>query len=83
MIAAEFGKLYSDRVDEDLFKFAFNNANSLFIKFAFKHDVINPDMLHKKEMINFVLRKLKSFNQTELLMNILIFTDFRQWSDQE
>jgi hypothetical protein len=83
MIAAEYGKLYSDRVDDDLFKYAVNNSNSVFIKFAFKKGLLNPDILHKKEIIIFLMNKLKSFSHTELIMNIMMFTDFRQWSDHE
>ena len=62
MVAAEYGKYYLDKVDDNLLKFAIDNANSVFIKFAFRKGLFSGAMLHKKEMISFLLGKLKGFS---------------------
>ena len=45
-IAAEYGNLYPLNDDEKkaLMKFAINNSNEIFLKYAFKNDIFNENI---------------------------------------
>lgn len=63
----------------DLLIFAINNSNEEFIKKACRKKIFDSEILHEPKMIEFYLKVLKQGNQTELMLNIFNFLDYKLW----
>ena len=80
MIAADFGYVYrKQHAHIDLLKFALNNENELFLKFALKFDVFESGLLETKDMIDTIMKTLIDGTKTELILNVCIYSDFSAW----
>lgn len=79
LIAADYGKFYRECATVKLLQFAIDNSNVVFIKHALRKKLIDPLVLNNQEMIKFLLDNFKKGVLPELILNILIFADFRRW----
>jgi hypothetical protein len=79
-IAAEYGKNYLKDADEGLLRDAIKDSNEYFLKHAFRTQIFPMSMLIKPDIIVFLLTCLKQGLKTEMILNILIFTDFGRWT---
>lgn len=79
MIAAEYGHTQEQHANNDLLKFAIDNENEVFLKYAFRLEVFDASILCKSEMIVYLMEVLRDGTKTELMLNVLIFCDFGEW----
>jgi hypothetical protein len=82
-IAADVGKSYAECATLDLLRFAVENSNVIFIKHALRKKLFDLLLLNEQDMIHFLLANLGKGRQSELLLNILTFADFRRWTNQK
>jgi hypothetical protein len=68
---------------DDLLKFAINNENEVFLKYAFRLEVFPAKILSSSLIITFLMDVLQDGTKTELMLNVLIFCDFGSWSHNQ
>jgi hypothetical protein len=81
IFAAEYGKLYPHEANEELIKFAFNNANELFLKNALRLQIFakQSELMAKPPLVKFFLDELQKGSKVEMILNVLLFSDKSQW----
>lgn len=70
---------YIDNADTELMLYCLENANESFLKYSFRKTIFSSTILAQPTVINYILRTFKLGMKTELLLNLLIFADFRRW----
>ncbi len=70
---------YVDYADVQLLKFALNNFNEYFLKHALRNSIIGSQLMIDKEVINEIFTLFKKRMRSELILNVLLFSDFSRW----
>jgi len=73
---------------EDLLLFALSNSNEVFLKNAFRNvildvSLIDPSTKIGHKIITEIIAIMHISTKTELILNVLIFTDFTRWSSTQ
>ncbi len=70
---------YVDYADVQLLKFALNNFNEYFLKHALRNSIIGSQLMIDKEVINEIFTLFNKRMRSELILNVLLFSDFSRW----
>jgi len=70
---------YIDNADRDLLIFALSNFNEIFLKHALRNSILGANLLVQPYVIEKILGQLKRDAKSELILNVLLFSDFTRW----
>lgn len=70
---------YIDNADKDLLIFALHNFNEVFLSHALKNSIIGTNLLSQPEVIQEILGLFETGSRSELLLNVLLLSDFNHW----
>lgn len=76
---SEISTFYIDNADRDLLIFALDNFNEHFLKFALRNSIIGLNLMAQSSIIEHILGLFKKGAKSELLLNVLLFSDFTRW----
>ena len=79
MMAANYGHTQQQHANDGLLKFAIDNENEVFLKYAFRYEVFDGAILCTANNITYLMEVLRDGTKTELMLNVLIFCDFGAW----
>lgn len=82
MIASEYVGFYYKNVNDELIKFAISNSNEVFLKYALRHKDFEGKIRENQKIIKYLMDNLNNGNNTELMLNVLIFTQFEQQDNE-
>jgi hypothetical protein len=70
---------YIDNADRDLLLFALQNFNEIFLKYALRNSIIGSNLMVQPYVIQQVLKIFGRGSRSELLLNVMLFSDFTRW----
>lgn len=79
VVANEVAIFYIDDAGEDLLLFALRNFNEIFLKYALRTSIIGSNLMVRPEVIDPILEIFSRGSRSELLLNVLLFSDFTRW----
>lgn len=59
--------------------FALHNFNESFLKYALRNSIIGQNLLVQPYVIQQILKIFKRGSRSELLLNVMLFSDFSRW----
>ena len=74
-IAVEYTNFYIEKANKVLLLFCIDNNNELFLKNTLQSQIFTQH-LSKSDIINYILGKLEHGTNTEMLLNVLLYTDW-------
>ena len=74
---------YIDNADTQLLKFALNNFNELFLKHALRNSIIGSQVMIDKEIVNEIFGLFRKRMRSELVLNVLLFSDISRWEQNQ
>ena len=70
---------YIDNADRDLLLYALHNFNEIFLKYALRNSIIGSNLLTQPYVIEKILELFSRKAKSELILNVLLFSDFTRW----
>jgi hypothetical protein len=83
VVANEVSLYYIDSADEALLLFAMQNFNEIFLKYALRNSIIGSNIMVSQDVIEAILKIFKRGTRSELLLNVMLFSDFTRWKQAE
>lgn len=95
LVAVEYGEFYPEdtcRNRQELFIFALNNSNEMFLKYAFRDTNLGPAIFSadnfkyegdESPVISEIFKMMDEGVQTELILNTLIFAEIGKWKHED
>jgi len=78
-ISSEVALFYIDNADRDLLLFALNNFNEAFLKYSLRQSIIGINLMTQPSVLEHLLNLFAKGAKSELIMNVLLFSDFTRW----
>jgi len=79
IIFSEVSIEYLDNANTDLLIFAMNNFNELFLKQSLRNSIFGSHIMIEKEIIDEIFSLFKKRCRSELILNVLLFSDLSRW----
>lgn len=74
---------YVDYADIQLLIFALNNFNEFFLKHALRNSIIGSQLMIDREVINEIFALFRKRMRSELVLNVLLFSDLSRWEQTQ
>jgi len=76
---SEFALFYIENANRDLLIFSFDNYNEVFLKYALRNSIIGINLMADPDVIEHILGLFEKKAKSELILNVLLFSDFTRW----
>lgn len=63
--------------------FALNNFNEFFLKHALRNSIIGSQLMIDREVINEIFALFRKRMRSELVLNVLLFSDLSRWEQTQ
>lgn len=73
---------YIDYADMELLSFCIMNSNEKFLKYCLKNGIYSTLTLASSDLIEELMRILKTGSKTELILNVLLYMNLLKWTRQ-
>ena len=80
VVACEFAIYAIHDCDINMFLFAIQNGNEIFLKYALKEAIFSISILHEEKMILTLLDGINNGARIELCLKIIGYVDFYRWN---